>query len=163
MPDLLVKLYALPDPAPVLAAQAARGVVLRRPIGPEHRLVVDWVLREFGDAWASETEVALGNRPVTCWAAVAADQMVGFACHDATARGFFGPVGVSAPARGRGTGAALLLASLHDMRTAGYGYAVIGGAAAPDFYHRAVGAMEIPDSSPGLYRGMLRRPAPAGG
>jgi GNAT superfamily N-acetyltransferase len=158
MSDMLVKLYALPDAHAILSAQAAQGITLRKPIAPEHRVVADWVLGEFGDSWASETQAALGNRPVTCFVAIEAGAIIGFACHEATSRGFFGPVGVSPRARGRGTGAALLLACLHDMRAAGYGYAVIGAAAHPEFYRRHAGAIEIPDSVPGVYAGMLRRP-----
>jgi GNAT superfamily N-acetyltransferase len=58
--------------------------------------------------------------------------------------------------RGRGIGKALLLACLHDMWAQGYGYAIIGWAGPVDFYIRAVGAIVIPDSSPGIYRGMLK-------
>lgn len=159
MPDMLVKLYDLPDPHASLSAQAAQGIAIRKPIGPEHRWVVEWMLRGFSDAWASETQAALGNRPTSCFVAIEAGNLSGVACYDATARGFFGPIGVRPEAQGRGTGAALLRACLHDMRAAGYGYAVIGGAATTEFYRRSVGAIEIPDSSPGLYAGMLRRPA----
>lgn len=159
MSDMLVKLYDLPDPHASLSAQAAQGITIRKPIGPEHRGVIDWMLREFSDAWASEAQAALTNRPVSCWVAIQAGALLGVACYDATARGYFGPVGVHPGAQGRGTGTALLRACLHDMRSVGYGYAVIGGAAAPEFYHRSVGATEIPGSSPGLYGGMLRRPA----
>jgi predicted N-acetyltransferase YhbS len=59
-------------------------------------------------------------------------------------------------ARGRGIGAALLMASLHAMREQGYAYAVIGAAGPIDFYQKAVGGLVIPDSWPGLYRGLLR-------
>ena len=159
MPDMLVKLYDLPDPHASLSAQAAQGITIRKPIGPEHRWVVDWMLREFSDAWASEAQAALANRPISCWVAIEAGILLGVACYDATARGYFGPVGVHPGAQGRGTGTALLRACLHDMRATGYGYAVIGGVAAPEFYRRSVGATEIQDSSPGLYAGMLRRPA----
>lgn len=159
MPDMLVKLYDLPDPLASLSAQAAQGITIRKPIGPEHRWVIAWMLREFSDAWASEAQAALANRPVSCWVAIEAGNLLGVACYDATARGYFGPVGVHPGAQGRGTGTALLQACLHDMRAAGYGYAVIGGVAAPEFYQRSVGATEIPGSSPGLYAGMLRRPA----
>jgi ribosomal protein S18 acetylase RimI-like enzyme len=159
MPDMLVKLYDLPDPHASLSAQAAQGIAIRKPIGPEHRWVVDWMLRQFSDAWASEAQAALANRPVSCWIAIEAEVLLGVACYDATARGYFGPVGVHPGAQCRGTGTALLRACLHDMRAAGYGYAVIGGVAEPEFYRRSVGATEIPGSSPGLYAGMLRRPA----
>ena len=50
-----------------------------------------------------------------------------------------------------------MLACLHDMLAQGYGYAVIGSAGPVDYYARTVGATVIPDSRPGMYRGMLRR------
>ncbi|MCP5287873.1 MAG: hypothetical protein H6931_01950 [Burkholderiaceae bacterium] len=67
-----------------------------------------------------------------------------------------GPIGVADAARGRGVGAALLRACLHDMHAAGYAYAVAGGVGAPGFFRRVAGAVEIADSSPGPYAGMLR-------
>jgi hypothetical protein len=39
-----------------------------------------------------------------------------------------------------------------DMRLKGYGYAIIGMAESQDFYKKVAGAVEIPDSSPGIYR-----------
>lgn len=36
-----------------------------------------------------------------------------------------------------------------------YGYAIIGWVGPAEFYAKAVGAVEIPDSTPGVYRGML--------
>ena len=53
--------------------------------------------------------------------------MLGFACYDTTHKNFFGPTGVDAAKRGQGIGTALLLATLHAMREAGYMYAIIGG------------------------------------
>jgi hypothetical protein len=53
-------------------------------------------------------------------------------------------------------GAALLLACLHDMRAMGYGYAIAGQVGAPEFFRRVAGAVEIPDSTPGLYANRLR-------
>ncbi len=82
-------------------------------------------------------------------------RLAGFACYDATARGFFGPTGVDETHRGKGVGHALLLATLLDMHAVGYPYGVIGGAGPTGFYQRSVGAILIPDSEPGIYRGML--------
>ena len=87
-------------------------------------------------------------------------QVIGFACFDATCRGFFGPIGVADEARRRGVGRALLLATLHAMSAAGYAYAIIGGAGEPLFFAKTVGAVEIPDSTPGIYRDRLRAPKP---
>ncbi|HEX8280277.1 MAG TPA: GNAT family N-acetyltransferase, partial [Chthoniobacterales bacterium] len=94
--------------------------------------------------------------PVSCFVATEGQELIGFACYDATARGFFGPTGVAEKARRRGAGRALLHAALRDMAAQGYAYAIIGGAAAEEFYRREVGAIEIPDSAPGFYRGMLK-------
>ena len=98
----------------------------------------------------------MSGHPVTTWIAVADGKMLGFACHDATAKGFFGPTGVSEAARGKGIGEALLFATLSGMREAGYAYAVIGDPGPMEFYKKRLDALSIPRSSPGLYRGMLR-------
>ncbi|MBZ0296098.1 MAG: GNAT family N-acetyltransferase [Anaerolineae bacterium] len=154
--DLLVKLYTLPALEPVLAQQRAQGIEIRRAIAPEKHVVVNWIQREFGDLWASETEVAYSNTPISCIIAVENEKLIGFACYDATCRGFFGPTGVTESLRGRGTGKALLLACLHTMHTLGYGYGIIGAAGPVEFYQKIVGAIPIPDSWPGIYRGILK-------
>lgn len=154
--DMLVKLYELPDLAPVIQQQQAQGVTIRRAIPPEKFIVVDWVLKTFSKNWASETEVAYSHVPPTCFIAIEHEAIIGFGCYDATRKGFFGPTGVDEAQRGRGIGAALLLACMHAMLWDGYGYAIIGAAGPTDFYTKAVGATIIPDSSPGIYRGMLR-------
>jgi hypothetical protein len=57
--------------------------------------------------------------------------------------------------RKRGVGAALLVACLNAMRDSGYGYAIIGWVGPREFYAKTVGAIEIPDSTPGIYRDLL--------
>ena len=146
---MLIKLYALPDAA--VAAPAAGVAPPRKPIGTEHIALGSWVAQRFGPRWASELQVALANRPVTVFIAVDQAELLGFACYDATARGFFGPIGVAESGRGKGLGAALLRACLHDMRAAGYGYAVVGGVGSPEFFRRVAAAIEIEGSTPGLY------------
>jgi predicted GNAT family acetyltransferase len=157
MSDMLVKLYELPGIEAELQEQQENGVDIRRVIAPEKHIVVDWVRETFGPHWGSEVDVAINNRPPSCFVAVEAEQPVGFACYDATFRGSFGPTGVNESLRGRGIGRVLMLACLHDMLAQGYGYAIIGSAGPVDYYARTVGATVIPDSSPGMYRGMLRR------
>ena len=155
MTDLLVKLYTLPPLEPVLAQQQAQGVTIRRGLAPEKHLVIDWVGRRFSPAWASECDVAFSRQPVACFIALAGDQLAGFACHDATYSNFFGPTGVDQAQRGRGIGQALLLACLHAMAAQGYAYAIIGDVGPAEFYTKTVGAIEIPDSTPGIYGGLL--------
>ena len=157
MTDMLVKLYALPDLAPALADPRMAGVAIRRALAPEKHVVTDWVRATFDSpGWASECEASILRQPPACFVAVENETLIGFGCYDATARGVFGPTGVEAAARGRGIGAALLLACLHDMRAQGYAYAIIGWAGPQDFYARIAGATPIPDSEPGLYAGLLR-------
>ena len=152
MADMLIKLYELEDHWQFLSKQQALGIDLRKPMGPEKHGIISWVSDHFGAGWASETDVALSNRPATCFVAVKEANIIGFACYDATALGFFGPIGVEKSHRKKGTGTALMTACLLDMKLKGYGYAVVGAVEDADFYKNAAGAIEIPDSSPGIYK-----------
>ena len=154
--DYLVNLTLLgPDEALAVRMKDA-GVAIRRALAPEARLVTDWVAANFGNGWASETAVALSRLPPTCYVATRDQKLVGFACHESIARGFFGPTGVEEASRGLGIGHALLLASLIDLKSMGYAYAIIGDVGPSAFYEKTVGAMPIPNSAPGIYAGMLR-------
>ena len=150
--DMLVKLYELPDDWGFLHAQKDQGIIIRKPIGPEKYLIVQWIKDHFNDYWASEAEVAIFNSPRTCFVAIKEKEFIGFSCYDATALGMFGPIGVAESYRGRGTGKALLLAALLDMKLKGYQYAVIGLTSLYEFYNKAVGATVIPDSVPGFWK-----------
>lgn len=155
MPDMLVKLYDLKDDWSIVGEQEKAAIIIRKPVGPEKRLIVEWVAGHFADAWASEVDRAMSNRPISCFIAIQDQQLIGFACYDATGLGYFGPTGVLESHRGRGTGKALLMACLLDMKLAGYGYAIIGAAGPTAFYQKAVGAIEIPDSTPGILKTCL--------
>ena len=115
MPDMLVKLYDLDDDWQFIAGRKNRGITIRKPIGPEKRVLIQWVADNFGVSWASETDTAFANSPRSCFVALKNADIVGFACYDATALGFFGPVGVGHLHRRKGTGTALLMACLLDM------------------------------------------------
>ena len=155
--DYLVNLsLTRPDDSLVARLEAA-GIVIRRALAPELELATDWVRRTFGSGWSSETAVAISRLPPTCFLATQGERLIGFSCHEATARGFFGPTGVDKAARGKGIGHALLLASLLDLKAMGYAYAIIGDVGPSAFYERTVGAMPIPDSEPGIYAGLLKR------
>ncbi|MGV4791370.1 GNAT family N-acetyltransferase [Rhizobium sp. F40D2] len=156
MPDLLVSLYStkLAD----LNRKADHvGVSIRPALPPELHLVVDWVRQQFSENWASEVSVAFSRQPVACLIAVDGGKLLGFACYDTTARGFFGPTGVDPEARGKGIGLALFSACLQTMKTLGHAYAFIGDAGPVDFYAKTAGAITIPAPDKGIYEGMLRR------
>ena len=160
MPDMLVKLYDLPSVTPLLEKLEAENITIRRPIGPENYAVIRWINENFGPDWAGEAENAFFRSPKGVFIAVQKlpkkkAEVLGFACYDATVKGFFGPTGVREDARGKGIGAALLLATLHGMKDEGYGYGIIGGAGPVDFYKKCCGAVPIEGSSPGVYYGMV--------
>ncbi|NDD92111.1 N-acetyltransferase [bacterium] len=155
MSDLLVKLYGLPEVAPLEKDLADQGVVIRRAMAYEKNSVISWVRESFSGA--SECDVAFSNRPISCFLATEGGRIVGFACYESTCLGFFGPTGVDPKKRGRGMGRALLLSSLHAMAEKGYGYAIIGHAANVQYYVDAVGAIPIEGSDPGIYRDFLRK------
>lgn len=155
MPDMLVRLYDLPDDIPVRAALTERGVNIRAAMPYEKHQVLDWVASHFSAAWASECAAAFAQAPVACHIATHAGSILGFACHDCTCPDFFGPTGVLPERRGAGIGKGLLLASLHAMRARGYAYAIIGGVGPAEFYARTVGAVLIEGSTPGVYTDRL--------
>jgi hypothetical protein len=153
--DMLVKLYDLPDSRPAYDRLCQAGITMRRALAPEKHKVTAWVRETFSEAWASEADVAFSRRPVSCFIAIQQKQIVGFACHDATCLNFFGPTGVPPTAQKGGIGKALLFACLEDMKHQGFGYAIIGGVGPAEFYTKAVGAVAIEGSAPGIYRGLL--------
>ena len=171
MTDMLVKLYALPEARPLSKRVDEKSLEIRRAQASEKYVLSEWVRQHFTDpSWAVGCEVALEQRPVNCYVAVAKSDvqgarqnpydlpdevLVGFACYDVASKGMFGPLGVHERYRKQGIGSALLLACLHAMKEDGYAYAVIGWVSSEDFYAQAVGATVIPDSEPGIFRGRL--------
>jgi hypothetical protein len=150
MSDMLVRLYAVDD-VPTLA-----GVTIRRPLMAEQHTVLEWIGERFSRGWVSECQGAFALRPIACVIALRDSEILGFGVYDSTALGVMGPFGVSEAARGSGIGGGICLAVAHEMRGRGYQYAVIGGVGPKAFYERTLGATEIADSEPGMYRGMLR-------
>ncbi len=160
MGDMLVRLYDLPS-RPTPAEGDASAVFLTRRAMPWERLpVVGWVRSRFGEGWAGECDCSFDRLPVSCHIALIGSRLVGFACHEATARGFFGPVGVEEAERGAGIGESLVIAGLSALRDLGYAYGIIGGVedGRTGYYARVAGAVPIEGSCPGIYTGRLDVP-----
>ncbi|MGE9269100.1 MAG: GNAT family N-acetyltransferase [Verrucomicrobiales bacterium] len=158
MIDMLVRLYDLPDARPVYDRVEGQGVILRRPGAYEKHLVEAFVAEHFSPKWVSEVQVAFSRQPAAIFVATKEKQILGFSCYGTTARGFFGPTGVSEAARGLGVGKALLFLALEALRAEGHAYGIIGGVGPREFYEKAVGAIEIPGSDPGVYADLLPEP-----
>ncbi len=153
MSDLLVNLYDIPE-----IPQLQDGIKIKRACPTDISKIIQFVRDEFCEGWANECSRALHNSPVSCFIAVKDKKIIGFACYDATAKGFFGPIGLLKTERGNKTGSALLLSCLHAMRNDGYAYAVVGWAGdAFPFYKKAANAIMIPNWSPikSIYSNMI--------
>lgn len=156
MPDMLVNLLKLPALETTMRGMDSSGITIRRAQPFEITQVMEFVEEEFSTAWADEISVGFANKPVSVYIAVVEKQIIGFAAYECTRRSFFGPTGVIESMQGRGIGAALLLFSLWGLREMGYVYAIIGRAGPVEFYEKAVGAVVIPDSDPGIYTNLLK-------
>lgn len=142
-----------------LGARVANSeAVIRVALPPELHFIQRWVRDNFSEYWVSEVTVAMSRQPPGCLIAIVNGELVGFACYDATARGFFGPTGVAENQRGKKIGLALFYHTLAAMKAQGYAYAIIGSAGPVDFYRKAVGATPIEADGEDIYQGLLRVP-----
>ncbi|PRY85471.1 GNAT family N-acetyltransferase [Mongoliibacter ruber] len=156
MKDMLVRLTDLPDISQEERHLAEENIIFRRPIAPEKSIVCQWVGKEFGNYWESETDVAFSFQPVHCFIAQKGNEILGFACYEVTAKNFFGPTGTKEGWRGKGIGKVLLVKSLLALREMGYAYAIIGGIGPIDFYKNTVNAVTIEGSEISIYQNLIR-------
>jgi ribosomal protein S18 acetylase RimI-like enzyme len=158
MADMLVGLYSLDFSKNVLRV---RDIAIKKASITDKHIILDFVKENFPDSpsWINECERALLNHPTSCYIAVKHKTLIGFSCYDATAKGFFGPIGVKKEYRKNGAGAALLLKTLHAMQEQDYGYAIIGWVAkdAIPFYKKYANATVIKNSAPdkSIYRNKI--------
>lgn len=155
MPDMLVNLYQLPSNQENIQRLKEKNIRIVRALAPNRHKVMEFARDNFGEGWASEVSAAFSNSPVTCYIAVRDQELLGFACYDATAKDYFGPTGVLEAERGQGIGLALLLQSMEGLREAGYGYAIIGSAGPVKFYEKCCGAQVIENDEPNVYSRMI--------
>ena len=155
MIDMIVNLLELPESSELYTKINEQGVILRRARAYERHIVAEWVEEHFSPKWVSEVKVAMSRQPVSCFIATRDKKILGFACIETTAKGFYGPTGVSEEARGTGIGKALLFKAMEALRESGYVYGIIGGVGPREFYEKACNAKEIPNSDPGIYTDIL--------
>lgn len=129
---------------------------IKRLLSPNSDDLVDFVTKHFSKTWASEIKAAIYKNNPSCFIAVHENNIVGFACYDATAKAYFGPTGVDQAHRGHKIGKALLLKCLKALKDEGYGYAIIGGVEPHNFafYEKTCKALVI-DNSKKIYRRMV--------
>jgi len=147
--DMIANVTNLP-PVPVID-----GYKLKKVFAGDKKKVMDYIMANFSEGWVYECEHAIMEDK--CFIATKDGEICGFACYDASAKGYFGPIGVTETLRGTGLGKALLLRTLHAMYEYGYGYAIIGWVGPADFYRKVVNAEYIKGGEPEntVYRNMI--------
>lgn len=154
MPDMLVRLYDLPNSGQYAERAARAGLTVRRAEPWDRDAMRRFVKDGFGELWAVEADRAFNYTPITAYLALDGREIAGFAVYECTRRGFFGPTGVRADLRGGGAGAVLLFRCLEAMREMAYAYAVIGGVGPIEFYEKVCGAFVIPGSEVSIYQSL---------
>jgi len=114
----------------------ALGYGIERATAAQIPSLLDWVRTDHGAAWAAEVERAATAMPSTVFVATRGSELVAFAAHDGNNRGlgWFGPAATAPEHRGRGLGAALLLACLEDVASAGHRECTISWIGPRSFY-----------------------------
>lgn len=156
MPDLLIKLYELQFEKYRKEHFDCESKIVR-PLAIDKSKVIEFVRKEFNESWANECERSFSKVPISCFIGVKKQNIIGFACYDATAKGFFGPIGIKPDERKKGVGTQLLFSCLRDMWDSEYGYAIVGWVDENqiEFYKKNTLATVIPGSSPGIYKRMV--------
>lgn len=142
--DMIVGLTKLPQ-----YPKLGDSIKIKRAFHADKATILDFVGEHFQKNWVYEVEQAMMQSPSKCFIATKEGQIIGFACYDASAKGFFGPIGVLAEAREKNVGTGLLIRTLEAMREYGYGYAIIGWVSdAEQFYRKTVQAEYIKGGEP---------------
>ncbi len=152
---MLVKLYELPEMKDSLLEMDTNGIQIRRAMAPDKIRILDWIGEHSTQGAVGEADVCFSHTPISLFLATKDKGIVGYACYNATAPNFFGPMKVLESEQKKGIGKSLLLKSLHALAAQGYAYAIIGGVGPQHFYEKAVGATLIEGSKPGIYKDYL--------
>ena len=154
---MLVKLYNIPHSRDIEENLFKSGIRIKKALAPDRSRIIDFSRTCAKDDYSDEVQAAFSNNPITCYIATREKEIIGFACYEATARNFFGPMAVVKSERRKGIGKALLLKSLESMQELGYAYAIIGWPAksAVDFYKKCVNAILVDEKSSGVYKQMI--------
>lgn len=155
MPDMLVKLYELPELHGSLEEMGNHGIQIRRAMAPDKKRILAWIGENSTQGAVGEADVCFSHTPISLFLATRDREIVGYACYNATAPNFFGPTKVLETEQKKGIGKALLLKSLYALQAQGYAYAIIGGVGPQGFYEKVVGATLIEGSKPGIYKDYL--------
>ena len=133
--NMQIDLTNNPCLAAQLAGPALEGIEIRR-AEPNDVSVLAEFLSQHWPSWQAEVDAAMRNQPATLYVAFEGGELLGFSAFEANNRGtgWFGPMGTSPAARGKGIGRHLLIECLADMVQQGFTTATIPWVGPTDFY-----------------------------
>lgn len=141
--DMIVNLKDLPE------IKISDSIKIKRAFVGDKEAILSFIDKNFQKTWVCEAEHALMADVSKCFIATENGEILGFACYDSSAKGFFGPIGILKERRGEQIGQALLVRTLEAMKEYGYWYAIIGWVSdAESFYRKTVGAEFIKGGNP---------------
>lgn len=112
------------------------GLEIRRAAESDADLLATFFSEQFGEDWHTEAKLAMRAKPCGLHLAIQNGRIIAFSGHSSQNRewGFFGPMGTTPAARGKGIGRVLLRRCLNDLRDAGHKTAIIPWVGPIPFY-----------------------------
>ena len=108
--DMIVSLYNLPE------IKVNENIKIKRAFVGDKDIILDFVGKYFRKNWVYEVEHSLMEEVSKCFVATEDGKIIGFACYDSSAKGFFGPIGVEPKRRGENIGQAFLVRTLSAIK-----------------------------------------------
>ncbi|MBU1098593.1 MAG: GNAT family N-acetyltransferase [Bacteroidetes bacterium] len=111
------------------------GINIRRAVSGDFDSTLNWIDKNF-NAWRGEVEAAFKNNPISIHLAFRNNEIIAFSAYDTNniGLGWFGPMGTTEAARGKGVGGMLLKRCIADMQEIGYNKAIIPWVGPIPFY-----------------------------
>jgi hypothetical protein len=97
--------------------------------------MIKWTEKNF-KGWISEVSNSFANDPVSLHIALIEEEIIAFSAYESNNRGtgWFGPMGTSEAARGKGVGGILLLRCMKDLKNLGFEKSIIPWVGPIPFY-----------------------------
>ncbi len=113
----------------------AKEIKIIRASKEDYDRVMEWTAKNFAP-WKFEITSAFQNDPISLHIAIEKEEMIAFSAYEANNKGtgWFGPMGTTEAARGKGVGGILLKKCLADMKKAGFKKAIIPWVGPIPFY-----------------------------
>ncbi len=112
-----------------------KGVTIRRAEKTDFEKMIDWTDKNF-KGWISEVSNSFNNDPISLHIAFLENKVIAFSGYESNNKGtgWFGPMGTSEAARGKGVGGILLKRCLADLKKMGFKKSIIPWVGPIPFY-----------------------------